>query len=132
MRPPTTKPKMKMNSSADIQGATKAWIGTRIMRETSRRTMVFRPIQLMPSGGLACMLLARHVIGFGAGRHQIGLFQSARAARDLLLGAQPRDAPLGDNGDLAAEAFDFLEIVRGQKDGLAALVDLGEIAPQHP
>ena len=31
---------MKMNSSAEIQGATKAWIGTRIMRETSRRTMV--------------------------------------------------------------------------------------------
>src|SRR3981081_3353836 len=107
MRPPTTKPKMKMNSSAEIQGATKAWIGTRIMRETSRRTMVFRPIQLMPSGGFACMLLARHMIGFGAGRHQIGLFQSARPAGDLRLGALPHNTSLGDNRDLPAQPLDL-------------------------
>jgi hypothetical protein len=39
-----------MNSRAEIQGATKAWIGTRAMRDISRRTMVPRPIQLMPMG----------------------------------------------------------------------------------
>jgi hypothetical protein len=50
MRPPTTKPKMKMNSRAEIHGATKAWIGTRAMRDISRRTMVPRPIQLTPMG----------------------------------------------------------------------------------
>jgi len=41
---------MKMKSSALIHGAMKAWIGTRMMRETSRRTMVPSPIQLMPMG----------------------------------------------------------------------------------
>src|SRR5690349_14605412 len=109
MRPPTTKPKMKMNSRAEIQGAIKAWIGTRIMRDTSRRTMVFRPTQLMPIGAMLFMLLARHMIGFGAGRHQIGLFQPTRAAGDFFPAALARDAALGDNGDLAAEPFHLFQ-----------------------
>src|SRR5438105_13996565 len=46
MRRPTTKPKMKMKSVAEIHGATNAWMGTRISRDHSRRMIVQSPIQL--------------------------------------------------------------------------------------
>src|SRR2546423_13724182 len=46
IRRPTTKPKTKMKSVAEIHGATNAWIGTRISLDHSRRIIVHRPIQL--------------------------------------------------------------------------------------
>src|ERR1700744_360512 len=135
MRPPTTKPKIKMNSSAEIHGATNAWIGTRIMRETSRRTIVPRPIQLMPSGTrVSCITfyrsLACHMFSRGSGDSQIGLFKPARCARDFVLRALAHNPAFVDDGDVAAQPLHFFQIVRSQQDGAAVTVDLLQIAPQ--
>ena len=61
------------------------------------------------------------MIGFGAGRHQIGMFQPARPAGDLVLGALAHDPALVDDGDVAAEPFHLFQVMRGQKDGAAVL-----------
>src|ERR1041385_9206454 len=50
MRPPTTKPNTKMNMAAEIHGATKACVGTRIRRDSSRRIIVHSPTQLIAMG----------------------------------------------------------------------------------
>src|SRR6478609_2776843 len=115
MRPPTTKPKMKMKSRAEIQGAIKAWIGTRAMREISRRTMVPSPIQLMPMG--ACS--GRDMVGLRPGGDQIGLFQPAGAGHHFVLAAFAHDLAAGDDGDVAAKPLHLFQIVRGQQDGAA-------------
>src|SRR6185437_8257351 len=66
----------------------------------------------------------------GAGRAQISRLQPARFGEELVLGAVLHDAALGDDGDVAAEAFDFFEIVRGEKDGFAFGVQFLKVAPQ--
>src|SRR5436305_14641334 len=52
IRPPTTKPNTKMNMAAEIHGATKACVGTRIRRDSSRRIIVHSPTQLIAMGGM--------------------------------------------------------------------------------
>src|SRR5690348_16258437 len=58
IRPPTTKPKTKINMAAEIQGATKACVGTRIRRDNSRRIIVHSPTHLIAMGGIAEISLA--------------------------------------------------------------------------
>src|ERR1051326_2502458 len=76
IRPPTMKPKTKMNMAAEIHGATKACVGTRIRRDNSRRIIVHRPIQLMAIGGIGVssavlsIELMRHLLRYGLVRPQ--------------------------------------------------------------
>ena len=63
------------------------------------------------------------VIGFRAGCHQIGMLQPAWRAGDLVLGALAHDPALVDDGNVAAEALDLFQIVRGEKNGAAVLVE---------
>src|SRR5438105_3558061 len=164
MRRPTTNPKMKMKSVAEIHGATNAWMGTRIRRDHSRRMIVHRPIQLtsfLPRASAwgrcrdppalklprVCALIGqpkpwrrrkrwrrpcscRQVIAFGAGGAQIGRFETARLAHQLLFRSSPHDAAVGDDGDVVAEPLDLFEIVRGEKNGFSLRVQLLQIAPQ--
>src|SRR5579863_3939274 len=95
IRRPTTKPKTKMNSVAEIHGATNACTGTRISRDHSRRMIVHNPIQLTREGDrdTSVEALAEAPEGAGAALMPPRDRIRRRSRADTPLPARPSHAP---------------------------------------
>src|SRR5207237_244559 len=126
-RRPMRLPKITKYSVAVTTDGTMVWPQMRMMRPYSRLTMVWKPLlrHAVPGGvisdhGADVALQARGGGGRLAHVQHGGL--DVQPAQQAAHASTLHDAPAADDGDVAAQGLGFLQIVRGENDGGAAVV----------